>query len=408
MRRSTLRAALAIALVSSSAGAQSLTLTESEALARISPDSPHIRAIRAEVDVARVDVVAAGRWPTPRSTVTRESVAGVTEYLAMVSQPLPITGLRGLEVEAASARVAASSGRVDDQIRRVKADLRVAFAGLLSAQRKERELATAVDRLRVLTDVLSTREAAGAAAGFDRLRAEQELLDLEMDGVLAATDRARYQAVLSSFFDDSVEATRIVAVDESTAPVPVPPLPELLEMAESSRGGLVALTHEIDAAGLAGRAADRRLVPVPEIVAGTKSSSVSGAGMGTVVSVNVSLPFFARARPERALAVAREAQARARRDAFRRALQGQIAALRVTVVERRAAAARYRAEGVTGADEVERIAQISYDAGERSILELLDAYRLGSTARLRLAALDASVRQAEIELAFVSGWERAR
>lgn len=408
MRRSTLRAALAIALVSSSAGAQSLTLTESEALARISPDSPHIRAIRAEVDVARVDVVAAGRWPTPRSTVTRESVAGVTEYLAMVSQPLPITGLRGLEVEAASARVAASSGRVDDQIRRVKADLRVAFAGLVSAQRKERELATAVDRLRVLTDVLSTREAAGAAAGFDRLRAEQELLDLEMDGVLAATDRARYQAVLSSFFDDSVEATRIVAVDESTAPVPVPPLPELLEMAESSRGGLVALTHEIDAAGLAGRAADRRLVPVPEIVAGTKSSSVSGAGMGTVVSVNVSLPFFARARPERALAVAREAQARARRDAFRRALQGQIAALRVTVVERRAAAARYRAEGVTGADEVERIAQISYDAGERSILELLDAYRLGSTARLRLAALDASVRQAEIELAFVSGWERAR
>lgn len=408
MRRSTLRAALAIALVSSSAGAQSLTLTESEALARISPDSPHIRAIRAEVDVARVDVVAAGRWPTPRSTVTRESVAGVTEYLAMVSQPLPITGLRGLEVEAASARVAASSGRVDDQIRRVKADLRVAFAGLVSAQRKERELATAVDRLRVLTDVLSTREAAGAAAGFDRLRAEQELLDLEMDGVLAATDRARYQAVLSSFFDDSVEATRIVAVDESTAPVPVPPLPELLEMAESSRGGLVALTHEIDAAGLAGRAADRRLVPVPEIVAGTKSSSVSGAGMGTVVSVNVSLPFFARARPERALAVAREAQARARRDAFRRALQGQIAALRVTVVERRAAAARYRAEGVTGADEVERIAQISYDAGERGILELLDAYRLGSTARLRLAALDASVRQAEIELAFVSGWERAR
>jgi len=120
------------------------------------------------------------------------------------------------------------------------------------------------------------------------------------------------------------------------------------------------------------------------------------------------LPFFDRARPERALAAAREAQARARRDALRLALRGQIAALRVTVVERRAAAARYRAEGVTGADEVERIAQISYDAGERSILELLDAYRLGSLARLRLVALDAAVRQAEIELEYVSGWEKAR
>ena len=59
-------------------------------------------------------------------------------------------------------------------------------------------------------------------------------------------------------------------------------------------------------------------------------------------------------------------------------------------------------------DEVERIAQISYDAGERSILELLDAYRLGSLTRLRLVALDAAVRQAEIEMEYVSGWEKAR
>jgi hypothetical protein len=36
---------------------------------------------------------------------------------------------------------------------------------------------------------------------------------------------------------------------------------------------------------------------------------------------------------------------------------------------------------------------------------LLDAYRSGSSARLRQAALDAGVRQAEIELEFVSGWE---
>jgi outer membrane protein TolC len=54
---------------------------------------------------------------------------------------------------------------------------------------------------------------------------------------------------------------------------------------------------------------------------------------------------------------------------------------------------------------LERIARVSYDAGERGILELLDAYRSGASARVRSAALDASVRQAEIELEFVSGWE---
>ena len=405
MRRSTLRAALAIVLVSPSAGAQSLMLTEAEALARLSTRSPHIRAIRADVDVARVDVQAAARWPNPRSTVTRESASGVSEYMALVSQPLPITGLRGLEVAAASARVSAASGRVDDEIRRVKADVRVAFAGLVAAQVRERELTAAVDRLGGLTDVLVNREAAGAAAGFDRLRAEQELLEVEMDRVGAATDRARQQAILASFFDDLVDIEQIVALDPPRAPAPVPPLAALLEMAEASRGELVAFTYEIDAAGLAARAAGRRRVPVPEIVAGTKSSSAGDGGAGTVFSVNVSLPFFDRAGPERALAAAKEAQAYARRDALRRVLRGHISALRTTVLERRAAAARYRSEGITGADQVERIARISYDAGERSILELLDAYRLGSRARLRLAAFDAAARQAQIELEYISGWE---
>ena len=60
---------------------------------------------------------------------------------------------------------------------------------------------------------------------------------------------------------------------------------------------------------------------------------------------------------------------------------------------------------MNSADQIERIAQVSYDAGERSILELLDAYRIGSSARVRQATLDAAVRQVEIELEFASGWE---
>src|SRR6266511_3262739 len=108
MRTVVLCATLAALLLPSSAGAQSLPLTEAEAIARLSPNSPRVRAIRAGIDIARADVLAAARWPNPRLTVDRESVAGVTEYLAMVAQPLPITGRRGLEVQAASALVDAS------------------------------------------------------------------------------------------------------------------------------------------------------------------------------------------------------------------------------------------------------------------------------------------------------------
>ena len=82
MRSVVLCAALAAVILPSNAGAQSLPLTEAEALARLSPASPRVRAIRASIDVARADVLAAGRWPNPRITFDREAVAGVTENMA--------------------------------------------------------------------------------------------------------------------------------------------------------------------------------------------------------------------------------------------------------------------------------------------------------------------------------------
>ncbi|PYQ88540.1 MAG: hypothetical protein DMG02_16745 [Acidobacteria bacterium] len=405
MRTVVLCATLAALLLPSSGGAQSLPLTEQEVLARLSPESPRVRAIRATIDVARADVLAAGRWPNPRVTVDRESVAGVTEYLTMVAQPVPITGRRGLEVQAASALVDASSNRSDDVLRRARVDLRVAFAQLLAAQVRERELTTARDRLRGLAEVLAKREAAGDAAGFDRLRAEREVLDLDADRASAATERARAQAAIASLFADAVDAPRIVAVDRTTPPVAVPALDALIERAESVRGELLALRKEIDAAHFSARAADRRTVPEPEIVAGTKSSTFGGGDIGSVLTLQAVVPLFDRGRPERALAQARASQAEARADAFRLALRSEVAALRAAVLERRDTAERYRSAAVDSAGQIERIAQVSYDAGERGILELLDAYRTGSSARIRQVALDLATRQAELELEFVGGWE---
>jgi cobalt-zinc-cadmium efflux system outer membrane protein len=405
MRSVVLCATLAALILPSNAGAQSLPLTEADALARLTPASPKVRAIRAAVDVARADVLAAGRWPNPRVTFDREAVAGVTENMTMVSQALPITGRRGLEVQAASALVDATSSRADEALRRARADLRLAFAQLASAQIRERELTASRDRLRQLTEVLSRREAAGDAAGFDRLRAEREVLDVEADRSTTATERARAQATLAAFFADPIDPATIVAVDASTAPAPPPALGALVERAESIRGELLAVRKEIDAARLSVRAAGRRRWPEPEVAAGAKSSTAGTGDIGSVVIVQASVPLFDRNRPERALAEARGREAEARAEAFRLVLRTEIAALRAAVMERRETADRYRTAAVNSAGEIERIAQVGYDAGERGILELLDAYRTGASARIRQAALDAAVRQAEIELEFVSGWE---
>jgi cobalt-zinc-cadmium efflux system outer membrane protein len=405
MRRAVLCAALVVVLVPASGGAQALMVTESEALSRLAMDSPRVRAIRAALDVARVDVLSAARWPNPRLTVDRESVAGVTEYLTMISQPLPLTGRRGLEVQGASALVSASSSRIDDEVRRLRADLQLAFAELLAAQARERELTSARNRFRELADVLAKRENAGDAAGFDRLRAEREVLDAETDLIVATSERTRAQATLASFFGDIVQPSQLVAVGGTAPPGSIPTLEALLERAESTRGELLALRHELDAASLAARVAERRRIPEPEIAAGTKSSSLAGGDVGSVVTVHAAIPLFDRARPERAMAAARAAQAEARATSFRLVLRSQVAALRDAVLQRRSAAERYRGEAINSASEIVRIARVSYDAGEHGILELLDAYRIGALARVRQAALDLLVRQAEIELAFLTGWE---
>jgi cobalt-zinc-cadmium efflux system outer membrane protein len=405
MRNAVFCAALAGVLAPYSAGAQSLTLTESEALARLSAESPRVRAIRADIDVARADVLTAGRWPNLRLLVDRESVAGITEYLTRVGQTLPISGQRGLHVRAASAMVDATTGRADDGVRRARADLRLAFTQLLAAQNRERELAAARDRLRGVADVLAKREAAGDAAGFDRLRADREVVEIEADRALASSDRARAQAALASFFAQPGDVSALVAAPGPASTSPIPALEELVQRAESTRGELIALGKEREAADFSMQAAQRRWIPEPEVVAGTKSSSFGNGDIGSIFGVQATIPLFDRGHPERALAQARGSMADARAAAFRLALRAEIAGWRTAVLERRQTAEQYRTSAVKSADQIERIAQVSYDAGERGILELLDAYRTGATSRIRQASLDAAVREAEIELEFVSGWE---
>jgi len=379
-------------------------LSEAAALARLSPDSPRVRALRSATDVARAEVLAAGRWPNPRLTIDREAVSGIAETMTTVLQPLPITGRLGLERSAASALATAVQSRTDDEVRRVRADLRLAYADLAASQARERQLALTRDRLQGLAEVLGKRETAGDAAGFDRLRADREVLEIEADRAAAASERVQAQGTLAGFLAGPIDPAAIV-VEESVlaARVELPPVQALILRAEGSRGQLTALRQEAESARLLARAADRRRVPEPEVLAGTKRSTAAGGDTGSVISVQAVLPIFGRGGPERAIATARAAQAEAQATALSTSLRAHIVALRAVVVERRTAAQKYRTS--TSADQIERIAQVSYDAGERGILELLDAYRVNAAARVRQTLLDTAVRRAEIELEYSSGWE---
>jgi cobalt-zinc-cadmium efflux system outer membrane protein len=299
----------------------------------------------------------------------------------------------------------ATAYRTEDELRRLRAEVRGAYADLVAAQLRERELAQARERLQSLTGVLAKREAAGEGAGFDRLRAEREVLDFEADLASAAAERARAQVRLAGFLPAGTDAATLVADERLPAAPDLPSLDALTERATQTRGEFLAIRKDFEAARLSVEAAERRRIPEPEVIGGTKSSSAAGGDLGSVIGIQAVIPLFDRGKPEKALAEVRASQATARLEALRMMTPTEIGVARRAALDRRQAAERYRASTLKSTGEIERIAQVSYDAGERGILELLDAYRTSVSARLRQAALDAAAREAEIELEFISGWE---
>jgi cobalt-zinc-cadmium efflux system outer membrane protein len=382
------------------ARAQTL-LSEAEALARLSADGVYARAARAGVDVARAEEHQAGQWPNPVISFGREGAAGVAETITSVAQPLPVTGRLGLERRAAVALALAAEGRADAVVRRARADVRLAYAELASAQGRETELARTRERLTALVAALDRRVAAGDAAGFDRLRAEREVLEVDADLGTAAAERARAQGALGALIGAAEITFRVT--DLPAAAPSLPSVAALVEQARRARGDFRALAQDREAANASALVAGKRRYPEPEVFGGAKTSSVGGTG--AVVGVQATLPLFNRGAADRAVAEARVQQADRRLALSEQGLAAQVASAHAVSALRHAAAGEYRGAAARTADELERIARVAYDAGERGILELVDAHRLASQSRLRQVALDLAARQADIELEYVSGWE---
>jgi cobalt-zinc-cadmium efflux system outer membrane protein len=376
-------------------------LTEADAVARLSLESPRARAARAEVDLVKAEAMAAGRFPNPSVTLSREAVAGASENYFLVSQSLPIWGRRGLQTDGAAELVRAAEFRAEDLHRRLRADVRRAFVDLSIVEARERELEANLAALRSLAKVLGVREAAGDAAGFDRLRAEREALDVAATLGDARARRIRAQAALASHFFPPPDPVLLHAAPLAEQP-PLPGADDLVARAEAARTDLLALSREIEAAQLQGRAAARSRVPEPEVVAGLKTASAGDNRHGSVFSLNFAVPLFDRAQPERAMADAKVRLATAERDARLADISATVRGLRQAAQELRTAADTYRRMSVPTSDQLRRIAQVSYDAGERGILELLDAFQSASAARLRLLDLEAASAHADIDLAWAT------
>jgi outer membrane protein, heavy metal efflux system len=366
--------------------------SEREVVELIVRDGPQARAIRAESEVIRREHLARLAYPNPAVTYSREG-AGFTEFL-QAEQSLPIFGVRDALSRAGVAATAAAEADRDVRLWVLRSDAAAAVARLVAEQARLDLAQTHTREAERLIEILRTREREGEGSRFDRLRAEQELRDTRQRVTSAAVSVVEARATLSAMLPRDIALTRIAGgLDPQLAPAAAD---ALITKATSTRAELRALQHLGERATLEADAARRARLPSPNLFGGLKrADDVSGRQTGGVFGLSVSVPLFDTGGRESARWEAERARVEAERASIEYRIRSEIVGASEVLSMRQMALAQ---EQQGAADELTQIAQVAYREGEVGILELLDAVRTASRARVRSIDLRLEARLAQIAL----------
>jgi outer membrane protein, heavy metal efflux system len=379
------------------ASAMAQDRTERELVDLIVRDGPRSIAIRTGAEVVRLEQAARLALPNPALLYSREG-AGFTEFL-QVEQTLPVTGARAALGRTGAAATAAADAERDRDLWRLRTGAATSVARLVAAsQLLDGYLAQRRD-IRRLVDILQIREREGEGSRFDRLRAEEELRDVDQLVAGAEAAVADLRGLVAGLLPSGSTWSRVSGLVDPLAPHD--PVDRLAARATTSHAALRLLAREADRARHEADAARLARRPEPTITAGLKRADDGPArASGLLVGLRMSVPFFDRGGRDTALWDAARVRTERTRDAVEHAIRRDIdRAVDVLAVRRAALAAE---DGVSG-EEVLRIAELAYSEGEIGILELLDAVRTAARARTRRVEARLDTRLAQIDLEHAVG-----
>ncbi len=363
-------------------------------------EGPRAAAIRAEVEVVRREQRARTVFPNPALAFSREG-AGFTEFF-QIEQLLPVFGVRGALTRAGVAATAAAEADRDARLW----DLRVEATGLITrllwAQSRVDASSADVAAVQRLVDVLRVREREGEGSRFDRLRAEQELADLQRAGLVAAVEAVDARGAVLALLPPGSTVERVAAFDTATR-IPLD-VDGLAQRARAARAELRALQYAENRTAREAEAARLARRPAPLLSGGTKRADTTvSRERGPVLGVSVAVPLFDTGGRDAARWAAEGARLAAERMAFEQEVSADIT--------RAVEALRLRQQALESAQddalgtELITTAEVAYREGEIGIVALLDAVRTVSRARLRDIERRLELRLAQIALERAVGEE---
>lgn len=304
-------------------------LSLSQALTEASSRNPALRARRAELEQAEARLRTAKIFPfNPELTVEaarRESqVETNTDKAIKLAQEIQIGGQRRRGTAQASAELEASRAQLLREERLLAARVRAAFVEALRVRELLEVEEANAELARSLSDVARKRFESGAVAQMEVNLAQVQVGRAERDLRLAEGGYEVAKTVLAE----------VVGLDPAQPPAPhgefglpprrLPPLAELLTVAEEHRMDLRAFRHTVEAARARIELSRRQRVPNLEVEAFYGREDGTDRLLGGELKMRI--PLFNRNQGRIAEAQAAHRQTLADTDATRLQVRQEVAA----------------------------------------------------------------------------------
>lgn len=363
-----------------------------------------LQAARAQVEIARSEVVSAGAYPNPEVTIMAgpdsrrlpviDTGPASMQRQVTVSQTLENPILRSARIGSAQAGVEASRASLDQARADLAAKLRVAVYEYL-LRRGQAEIESDIyDLMEAIRRRISLGVEVGETARFELVRADTEVMTAanRKEAALLGVERSRI--ALLQLTAGALPPTFEVSA-RLTDPVDLPSLDELRSQLPVINPDIVRLEAEQARANLRIEQERAAVLPSVDIL---YSNYQDRQFTSNTAGLSVRIPLFYRRRGEIDAAVFDAARIREMLDYRRfeivRLLESAWQSMEI---------ARRRVEMFEGgivreAESALRIAETAFRLGERGFMEVLDTQRVLRNARSELLQAQFELQTAAAEI----------
>jgi len=381
-----LGAGVAVLLLSVPASAQVApvgSLTLQAAVDRAMAANATIAAARLRGPINLANLAVARERLNPEGTFELEKETPKEAY--GVAVPLELGGKRARRIAVGEATVRAGDAELAATVAQVRNDVRRAYFGQVIAESRLMLLREQRDLSMRARDTAQARFDAGSAPRLEVMQAQLALAAAENEATAAEGTTAAARATLNALLAQPLDAPTTLSTDVDTG-APLGTMAALM-LAQTASTELVSLDRQLEAQRARISLAEALRVPDLTPTFTLTHRSEPEFTYGWRAGAAITLPIFTTHKAGVLVEQTTLDQLMAQRQATLVRIQGDVTAASQRAQAQRELFVRYRDQIIPQAQQVEQLAQDSYQLGQTGIAALLQA--LQATRDVRLRSLDA-------------------